>query len=160
MTCYVEAEKAAHELGVRYRGGFFETDQDFCDAIMDGAFNKAIQVCRHSGPHMLSCVWVYNTLHSHFDLDLLAFLTILRDNVGEQIADAIEEAVAPRMRLMQQTSVLEDFINYFRERGEAIDKGANVMLFFTQAILTILHVLPLTLLSIKSLVHKIEPFIS
>ena len=44
ITCYVEAEKAAKELGVRYRGGFFETEQDFCDAIMDGAFGKAFQV--------------------------------------------------------------------------------------------------------------------
>eukprot|EP00193_Tetraselmis_chui_P016742 CAMPEP_0177790452 /NCGR_PEP_ID=MMETSP0491_2-20121128/23362_1 /TAXON_ID=63592 /ORGANISM="Tetraselmis chuii, Strain PLY429" /LENGTH=301 /DNA_ID=CAMNT_0019312527 /DNA_START=135 /DNA_END=1040 /DNA_ORIENTATION=+ len=102
LTVYVEAQKAAHELGVRYRGGFFETEQDFCDAIMDGAFGKAIQ------------------------------LTILRSGVGEQIADAIEEAIAPRMRLMQQTAVLDEFIGFFKQRAEDIDKAANVMIFFTQ----------------------------
>mmetsp|Transcript_16883 Transcript_16883/g.43266 ORF Transcript_16883/g.43266 Transcript_16883/m.43266 type:complete len:308 (+) Transcript_16883:163-1086(+) len=102
LTVYVEAEKAAHELGVRYRGGFFETEQDFCDAILDGAFGKAIQ------------------------------LTILRSGVGEAIAEAIEEAIAPRMRLMQQTAVLDEFTGFFKERSEAIDKGSNVMIFFTQ----------------------------
>jgi len=102
LTCYVEAEKAAHELGVRYRGGFFETEQDFCDAIMDGAFGKAIQ------------------------------LTILGNNVAEQLAVAIEEAAGPRMRLMQQGSMLDELTLYLRERTEAIAPGSNLVLFFTQ----------------------------
>jgi hypothetical protein len=59
-------------------------------------------------------------------------LTILRSGVGEQIADAIEEAIAPRMRLMQQTAVLDEFIGFFKQRAEDIDKAANVMIFFTQ----------------------------
>eukprot|EP00191_Tetraselmis_sp_GSL018_P003071 CAMPEP_0177600390 /NCGR_PEP_ID=MMETSP0419_2-20121207/13595_1 /TAXON_ID=582737 /ORGANISM="Tetraselmis sp., Strain GSL018" /LENGTH=292 /DNA_ID=CAMNT_0019093375 /DNA_START=77 /DNA_END=955 /DNA_ORIENTATION=- len=101
LTCYVEAAKAAKELGVRYRGGFFETEQDFCDAIMDGAFVKAIQ------------------------------LTILRSNAGSQVADAIEEAIAPRMRMMQQSATLEEFAGFFRERSEAITKGTNVLLLVT-----------------------------
>jgi hypothetical protein len=44
VTLYVEAEKAAKELGVRSRGGFFESDDDFAQALTDGAFNKALQV--------------------------------------------------------------------------------------------------------------------
>jgi len=59
-------------------------------------------------------------------------LTILRSGVGEAIAEAIEEAIAPRMRLMQQTAVLDEFTGFFKERSEAIDKGSNVMIFFTQ----------------------------
>jgi len=102
ITAYVEAEKAAKELGVRYRGGFFETEQDFCDAIMDGAFGKAFQI------------------------------TMLKDGLNEEIATAIEEAIAPRMRLMQQGSVMDEFLGYWRSRAEAMGKGSNVVLFFTQ----------------------------
>ncbi len=39
---YVEADKCAKELGVRARGGFFANDDDFCTAILDGAFNKVL----------------------------------------------------------------------------------------------------------------------
>jgi hypothetical protein len=53
VAAYVEADKAAKELGVRERGGFFETDGDFCDALLDGAFHKALLV---SGGSTL-CVW-------------------------------------------------------------------------------------------------------
>jgi len=44
VTVYVEAEKAARELGVRSRGGFFEgdADEDFALALVDGAFAKAL----------------------------------------------------------------------------------------------------------------------
>lgn len=46
MTVYVEAEKAARELGVRQRGGFFDDnrDEDFTLALVDGAFAKALVV--------------------------------------------------------------------------------------------------------------------
>ena len=44
VALYVEAEKAAKELGVRARGGFFESDGDFCQAIVDGAFSKVLRV--------------------------------------------------------------------------------------------------------------------
>lgn len=42
----MEAEKAAKELGIRDRGGFFKdaTDEDFNTAIIDGAFDKLLQV--------------------------------------------------------------------------------------------------------------------
>lgn len=46
VTVYVEAEKAARELGVRQRGGFFDDnrDEDFALALVDGAFAKALVV--------------------------------------------------------------------------------------------------------------------
>jgi hypothetical protein len=44
VALYVEGEPAAKELGIRARGGFFESDDDFCAAIVDGAFNKALVV--------------------------------------------------------------------------------------------------------------------
>ena len=49
MALFVEADKCAKELGVRARGGFFERDEDFCTAIMDGAFQKviAVRLARH-----------------------------------------------------------------------------------------------------------------
>lgn len=46
VTVYVEAEKAARELGVRQRGGFFDDnrDEDYALALVDGAFTKALVV--------------------------------------------------------------------------------------------------------------------
>ena len=46
MAVYVEAEKAARELGVRKRGGFFDDnrDEDYALALVDGAFAKALAV--------------------------------------------------------------------------------------------------------------------
>jgi hypothetical protein len=56
VAAYVEADRCAKELGVRSRGGFFGQDatDDFCSALMDGAFNKALTVsssnCWYSTP--------------------------------------------------------------------------------------------------------------
>lgn len=36
------------------------------------------------------------------------------------------------MRLMQQGSVLEDFLRYLRSRSEDIKRGSNIVLLFTQ----------------------------
>jgi hypothetical protein len=46
VSVYVEAEKAARELGVRQRGGFFDDnrDEDYALALVDGAFAKALVV--------------------------------------------------------------------------------------------------------------------
>ena len=46
IAAYVEGDRAAKELGVRSRGGFFEGggDGDYCAALLDGAFGKAIVV--------------------------------------------------------------------------------------------------------------------
>jgi hypothetical protein len=44
IAAYVEAARAAKELGVRSRGGFFESDGDFAAALLDGAFSKALLV--------------------------------------------------------------------------------------------------------------------
>lgn len=55
VALYVEAELAAKELGIRYRGGFFESDDDYCSALVDGAFSKTLVVslqavwCGHGG---------------------------------------------------------------------------------------------------------------
>jgi hypothetical protein len=46
VTVYVEAEKAARELGVRQRGGFFDDNrnEDYALALVDGAFIKALVI--------------------------------------------------------------------------------------------------------------------
>ncbi len=46
VSVYVEAEKAARELGVRSRGGFFDDgrDEDYATALVDGAFAKALAI--------------------------------------------------------------------------------------------------------------------
>jgi hypothetical protein len=44
VAVYVEAERCSKELGIRARGGFFENDGDFCAALLDGAFGKALVV--------------------------------------------------------------------------------------------------------------------
>jgi hypothetical protein len=49
VALYVEAEKASKELGVRDRGGFFENDDDFCSALVDGGFIKLLQVVGWKG---------------------------------------------------------------------------------------------------------------
>jgi hypothetical protein len=51
-------------------GGFFEGDDDFCQALIDGGCIKALQ------------------------------LQLARDVEGAQFVEALEEALAPRMRLM------------------------------------------------------------
>ena len=57
-------------LGVHCSGGFFEGDDDFCQALVDGGCVKALQ------------------------------LQLCRDVEGAQFVEALEEALAPRMRLM------------------------------------------------------------
>ena len=46
VTLYVEAERAAKELGIRSRGGFFDDAavDDYALALSDGAFAKVLQV--------------------------------------------------------------------------------------------------------------------
>jgi hypothetical protein len=44
IAVYVEGDRAAKELGIRSRGGFFEGDGDYCAALLDGAFGKALVV--------------------------------------------------------------------------------------------------------------------
>jgi hypothetical protein len=69
VALYVEADKAAKELGVRDRGGFFEGDDDFCSALMDGGFGKALVV------------------------------ELVRDVEGAAFVEALNEALRPRMAL-------------------------------------------------------------
>jgi hypothetical protein len=46
VALFVEVLKAARELGLRDRGGFFKDApaDDYCTAIIDGAFDKMLQV--------------------------------------------------------------------------------------------------------------------
>ena len=46
VTLYVEADRAAKELGIRSRGGFFAdaSADDYAIAVSDGAFAKVLQV--------------------------------------------------------------------------------------------------------------------
>lgn len=68
VALFVEAEKCARELGIRYRGGFFESDQDFCDAITDGAFTKVLEI------------------------------DLVRDVEGTQFTEALQKVLEPRLR--------------------------------------------------------------
>ncbi|GLC45102.1 hypothetical protein PLESTB_001468500 [Pleodorina starrii] len=87
IASYVEADKAAHELGVRHRGGFFETDDDYASAILDGAFNKVL------------------ALH------------LVRDVTGEQFTEAINKTLLPRMQLSGDTASLDQFNTYFNSKN-------------------------------------------
>lgn len=89
VAAYVEADRAAKELGLRQRGGFFDTDDDYGQAIIDGAFNKAL------------------VLH------------LVRDVTGEQFAEAINKSLAPRMQLAGDTASLDQFNAYFNSKALA-----------------------------------------
>eukprot|EP00879_Flechtneria_rotunda_P020837 GHRR01021938.1.p1 GENE.GHRR01021938.1~~GHRR01021938.1.p1 ORF type:complete len:213 (+),score=70.97 GHRR01021938.1:638-1276(+) len=82
VALYVEAELAAKELGIRYRGGFFENDDDFCQAIVDGAFNKVL------------------------------LFQMLRDIEGRQFADAVKDKLGPRIQLTGATAALDTFVGF------------------------------------------------
>lgn len=94
VALFVEAEKCARELGIRYRGGFFETDQDYCDALVDGAFNKVLQI------------------------------DLVRDVESELFVQAFDDALGPRLRLMGESKSLQQFKDFFMgkklENGTAI----------------------------------------
>lgn len=98
VMLYVEAEKMARELGVRNRGGFFESDDDFCQALTDGGCVKALQI------------------------------QLLRDVEGAQFVEAIEEKLAPRMRLMGDTSSLDQFKQFFQDKS--LTKETNIVLMY------------------------------
>eukprot|EP00775_Hariotina_reticulata_P012788 gene12788-12916_t len=83
VALYVEAELAAKELGIRYRGGFFENDDDFCQALVDGAFAKTM------------------------------VFQMLRDLEGQQFADAVKDKLGPRMSITGDTASLDAFMGYF-----------------------------------------------
>ncbi|GIL70578.1 hypothetical protein Vretimale_3698 [Volvox reticuliferus] len=89
VAAYVEADRAAKELGIRERGGFFETDDDYCSAILDGAFNKVL------------------ALH------------LVRDVTGEQFTEAINKSLLPRMQLAGDTASLDQFNAYFNSKNLA-----------------------------------------
>lgn len=86
IALYVEADKATNELNIRDRGGFFENDDDYCCAIVDGAFNKVLT------------------------------LEMLRDIEGEQFTDALNKYLVPRMQLTGEMSKLEEFAKFFNSR--------------------------------------------
>lgn len=83
VALYVEAAKAARELGVRARGGFFETDDDYCSALVDGGFDKALQI------------------------------ELVRDVEGAQFVEALNEALKPRMSLSGELGTLDTFMAFF-----------------------------------------------
>lgn len=85
MGAYVEGERAAKELGIRARGGFFENDGDYCAALLDGAFGKAL-VVRSFAVHMCECqhciaehvVKNGSCAHLHSCLQLIGSLLLTR----------------------------------------------------------------------------------
>lgn len=83
VALYVEAQLAAKELGVRNRGGFFETDDDYCSALTDGAFVKALEI------------------------------ELVRNVSGQQFVEALEESLRPRMALSGDLGSLQKLQEYF-----------------------------------------------
>lgn len=83
VAVYVEGDRSAKELGIRARGGFFASDDDYCTALLDGAFGKAL------------------------------VFKLLRDITGQQFADAIEEALGPRVKITGESAALQQFISFF-----------------------------------------------
>lgn len=63
ITLYVEADKAARELGIRKRGGFFDddNDDDYALALADGGFDKVGGIQRRGGTAcvVVMCVRIY-----------------------------------------------------------------------------------------------------
>lgn len=87
VALYVEGTKAAKELGIRDRGGFFENEDDYCQAILDGAQNKALVI------------------------------RLLRDVDGPTFAEALEESLAPRMQLIGDMGSLAAFKTFFDDKS-------------------------------------------
>ncbi|KAK9865812.1 hypothetical protein WJX84_006743 [Apatococcus fuscideae] len=98
ITLYVEADKAARELGVRKRGGFFQDagTEEYADAIVDGAFSKLLQV------------------------------QLVRNVDGETFFGALQEALEPRLRLSGDMKPLEEMKAFFA--GQNFQKGMNILL--------------------------------
>ncbi|CAD7705461.1 unnamed protein product [Ostreobium quekettii] len=82
VALYVEAERAAKELRIRSKGGFGEGDEDYCAALIDGVFQKALQ------------------------------LTMVRDVSSDQFVEAIDDALRPSMQFRGEVGPLEDFQAY------------------------------------------------
>lgn len=91
VALYVEAQLAAKELGVRDRGGFFETDDDYCSALTDGAFVKALEI------------------------------ELVRNVDGQQLVEALEESLRPRMALSGGYGFPSEASRIFH--GEKVDQG-------------------------------------
>lgn len=86
VALYVEADKAAKELGVRSRGGFFSNDNDFCTALLDGAFSKCLVI------------------------------RLLRDVDGATFADALNKSLVPRVTIAGETGILKEFMSMFETK--------------------------------------------
>jgi hypothetical protein len=97
---YVDAAPAAKELGVRSRGGFFDgdADADYAQALADGAFVKALRI------------------------------DLVRDVDGATFVGALEEALAPRLRLSGDTASLDKFKAFLSDRKLA--KGTVLALLW------------------------------
>eukprot|EP00798_Chlamydomonas_sp_ICE-L_P014539 gene14539-20579_t len=89
VAAFAEAEKCAKELGKRQRGGFFETDDDYMTAVLDGAFHKAVVV------------------------------HLVRDVDGPTFAKALNDTLVPRMTLAGETDKLAQFSDHISARNLA-----------------------------------------
>lgn len=98
VALYVEAQLAAKELGVRDRGGFFETDDDYCSALTDGAFVKALEI------------------------------ELVRNVDGQQLVEALEESLRPRMALSGDMGSLQKLQEFFM--AKKLTKGSVVVMVY------------------------------
>eukprot|EP01024_Parvocaulis_polyphysoides_P042887 TRINITY_DN3914_c3_g1_i1.p2 TRINITY_DN3914_c3_g1~~TRINITY_DN3914_c3_g1_i1.p2 ORF type:complete len:272 (+),score=28.69 TRINITY_DN3914_c3_g1_i1:50-865(+) len=87
VSLYVEAELGARELGIRSRGGYFnaDKDQEYCDAILDGAFVKCL------------------------------ILHMVRSVDGEAIFGALDEALTPRLQVTGELGKLQELKRIFQD---------------------------------------------
>ncbi|KAK9806338.1 hypothetical protein WJX72_010689 [[Myrmecia] bisecta] len=98
VALYVEAERAAKELAIRSRGGFFDGDEDYALALTDGAFAKLLHI------------------------------QLARKIDGETFFGALEEALAPRLRLTGEMGTLNTFKAFFD--GKSLEKGTDILLLW------------------------------
>lgn len=106
VALYVEGKPAARELGLRARGGYLagdaekEAEADLASALCDGAFAKVLAV------------------------------RLLRDVTGEQFAEAIGDALAPRARLTGAGAALEQYVG-FLSKTQTIKEGTQIANLWT-----------------------------
>lgn len=88
VAVYVDPELAAKEFTYRERGGLeLVSDDDLCDAVMDGGFTKSLHI------------------------------VFAREMLGDEFVESIYEALSPRMKLTGSIDELKLFTQIFMKRN-------------------------------------------
>ena len=146
IALYVEAAKAARELGIRDRGGFFKdaSDEDYATAIVDGAFDKLLQVhlvrnVEGTQFYEVSCdrktayppvgrpyTWTWYASRSWHASCCSEETYVTRAHTDK--VQALEKHLAPRLRLtggMDSLQKFGDFIN-----SQSLQKDTDVLMLW------------------------------